>query len=120
MATHGRLRRPNLEGRQAGGTPDRTAHEVRARDQPQDGQGAGPDDPANATAAGGPRDPVMDRRAFITMVAFGLVAAPVVGEAQQADKARRIGWLSMRAQTSTAFLAGCAATSLDAAKSRGD
>jgi len=48
----------------------------------------------------------MDRRAFISMVAFGLVAAPVVGEAQQADKARRIGWLSIRAQTSTAFLQG--------------
>src|SRR5258705_5420200 len=86
MATHGRLRRPNPEGRQAGGTPDRTAHEVRARDQPQDGQGAGPDDPANATAAGGPRDPVMDRRAFIIMVAGSTPSSPLGGGAQQGKR----------------------------------
>src|SRR5436309_14955898 len=86
MATHGRLRRPNPEGRQAGGTPDRTAHEVRARDQPQDGQGAGPDDAANATAAGGPADPVMDRRAFITIMAGSNLASPVGGEDLQAKR----------------------------------
>jgi ABC-type uncharacterized transport system substrate-binding protein len=35
----------------------------------------------------------MDRRAFVTGI-LGLLAAPLVGEAQQAGKVYRIGWLS--------------------------
>jgi ABC-type uncharacterized transport system substrate-binding protein len=36
----------------------------------------------------------MDRRAFITIVGGSIVAAPLAGEAQQAEKVRRIGFLS--------------------------
>lgn len=36
----------------------------------------------------------MDRRAFITSVAFGLVAAPLVADAQPAGKVYRLGYLS--------------------------
>jgi hypothetical protein len=35
----------------------------------------------------------VDRRAFVSTVALGLLAAPLAGEAQQAGKVR-IGWLS--------------------------
>jgi hypothetical protein len=36
----------------------------------------------------------MDRRAFITGMAGGLLAAPLAAEAQQAAKAARIGYLA--------------------------
>jgi len=35
----------------------------------------------------------MDRRAFISMLAFGVVASPLTARAQTATKVRRIGWL---------------------------
>ena len=38
----------------------------------------------------------MDRRRFIGTVASGLLAAPLVAEAQQAAKVTRIGYLSQR------------------------
>jgi putative ABC transport system substrate-binding protein len=36
----------------------------------------------------------MDRRAFIASVGAGILIAPLVGEAQQAGKVPRIGYLS--------------------------
>jgi hypothetical protein len=35
----------------------------------------------------------MDRRAFISGITLGLLAAPLAVEAQQAAKIARIGWL---------------------------
>ena len=35
----------------------------------------------------------MDRRAFVSRLAFGLLAAPPAAEAQQAGKVARIGYL---------------------------
>jgi hypothetical protein len=37
----------------------------------------------------------MDRRAFMTTVAFGAVATPAIADAQGAKKARRAGFLSV-------------------------
>jgi hypothetical protein len=45
---------------------------------------------------------MMERRAFIGMMAGGLLAAPLVAEAQQAGKVWRIGYLTT---TSTRKLA---------------
>ena len=56
----GRLRRPHSQGRQARRPAHRAAHEVRAGHQPQDRQGARPDDPTVAPAAGRSGDRVMD------------------------------------------------------------
>jgi ABC-type uncharacterized transport system substrate-binding protein len=50
-----------LKGRQAGRPAGRAAHQVRARHQPQDREGARVDDSAVAAAASGPRDPMMCR-----------------------------------------------------------
>src|SRR5262249_53766867 len=54
------VRRQNLEGSEAGGSPRRATHEVRAGDQPEDGEDAGPHDPALAAAPRRPRDRVKD------------------------------------------------------------
>jgi len=56
--------------------------------------GSGPDDPAVAPAAGGSRDRVVDRRAFIAAAAGSLLAAPLAAEAQ-AGKVWRIGFLGV-------------------------
>src|SRR4029450_6868951 len=57
--------RQNPARRQAQGCPRRAAYEVRALDQPEDREGAWPDDPAVVAAARGRGDPVMDRRACL-------------------------------------------------------
>jgi hypothetical protein len=49
------------------------------------------DDPAVTPPAGRPGDRVMDRRSFIGTLAGGLLAAPLVAEAQPAGKVWRIG-----------------------------
>src|SRR4029453_4566435 len=59
-------------------------------DQPQDRQGARPDDPAVRAGAGGSGDRVMDRRTFLAGAA-ALLAAPHVGEAQSSGKVPLIG-----------------------------
>ena|SRR6266545_7012635 len=92
-------RRPDdFDRRMCGGLPKqpvrRAAHQVRAGHQPQDRQSPRPDDPAIAPAAGGSGDRVMDRRAFIGTLAGGLLAAPLVAEAQQGGKTWRVGFLS--------------------------
>ena len=52
----------------------------------------------------------MDRRAFIGRVARGLIAAPLVAEAQQAVRVPRIGYLAPNLASNTrsaeAFLQG--------------
>ena len=46
----------------------------------------------------------MDRRAFVSTVALGLLAAPLAAEAQQAGKVYRIGYLSSGTSTSNPFV----------------
>src|SRR5215813_1899353 len=48
-------------------------------------------EPADSTF--GPRHPI-ERRTFMTMVAGGLLAAPIAAEAQQKEKVARIGYLA--------------------------
>jgi hypothetical protein len=48
---------------------------------------------------------MMNRRTFI-VTAAGVLAAPLVGETQKADKVRKIGWLSTGAPTPVGFLQG--------------
>ena len=62
--------------------------------QPQDRQGSRAHDPAVAAPAGGSGDRVMDRRAFVSGITLGLLAAPLAAEAQQAATIHRIGFLS--------------------------
>lgn len=51
------------------------------------------DDPALASAEGGPGDRVSDRRAFLGTLAGGLLAAPLAADAQQRGTGYRIGWI---------------------------
>src|SRR5260370_19100705 len=97
VATDGASSRQDSERSEADGSPHRTAHEVRARDQPQDRQGPWPDDPAVAPAAGGSGDRVIDRRAFITSMTGALLAAPPAAEAQHPANVPRIAVLSATA-----------------------
>src|SRR5262249_28525333 len=71
---------------------DRTTHEIRIGDQPQDRQGAWPHHPSGAAAAGGSGHRVMDRRAFFA-VGVGALAGSVVAESARADRIPRVGIL---------------------------
>src|SRR5262249_28052136 len=84
--------RQNPERCQARRPAYRTAHDVRAGDQPQYRAGSRPDNPAVPVGAGRSGDRVMDRRAFITMVCGSILAAPLATEAEQA-RVYRIGVL---------------------------
>ncbi len=64
-----------------------------AGDQPEDGQGARPDDSAVAAAAGGRGHPVIDRRTFLAGTGTVPLVAPLAAEAQQAGNLRTIGFL---------------------------
>ena len=81
-----------LKGAKPGEPSRRAADQVRAGDQPQDREGARPDDPAVAAGAGGSGDRVMERRAFLAGAA-ALLAAPLAVEAQQPERVYRIGFL---------------------------
>jgi hypothetical protein len=74
---------------------DFVADEVRVGDQPQDRQGAGAHNSTISTRTGQRNHPVMDRRAFITTMGSGLLAAPLGMEAQQAGKVPQIGYLAV-------------------------
>src|SRR5262249_30893620 len=91
LSPRGGIRVQDLQGRQPGRPPLRTAYEVRAGDQPQDSEGAGTHDSAYAAGAGGSGHPVIDRRAFIGRIA-GVLAAPLA-EARE-GKVWRIGYLT--------------------------
>src|SRR5262249_37697085 len=94
ISARGYLHRQDSQRGEARRPPRRTANEVRARHQPQDRQGAGLNDPS-ITACPSRRDhPVMDRRAFITMVGGSILAAPLAAEAQQIRSVPRLGMMS--------------------------
>src|SRR5262249_36928250 len=86
------LRGQDSQGCEARRPPSWAADQLRVRHQPQDRQGAWPDDPAVAPGTGGSGSRIVERRAFIGMVTGGLLAAPLVAEAQQ-TKVYRVGFL---------------------------
>src|SRR6187431_826663 len=91
--TDRRLCRPDLRRRQAKRHADRAAVEIRARDQPEDREGARPRAVADAAAAcRGDRV----RRRCIAIGLFGLVALPTSALPQQASPRglRRVGILA--------------------------
>ncbi len=45
------------------------------------------------------RSPEMPRRAFMAVIAGGLLAAPLAAEAQTAGKTARVGWLALGPNT---------------------
>src|SRR2546425_3270546 len=61
--THGRLRRSDPQGRETGRPTDRAPHQVRPHHQPEDGEGARPDDPVVRARTGDGADPVTYERA---------------------------------------------------------
>jgi len=66
---------------------------------------------AIAAAVRGSGDRVMDRREFISGLTIGLLAAPIAGDAQEAGKIPRVGFLGPRTRAdarpfSDAFLRG--------------
>src|SRR5262249_20629575 len=77
----------------AGRDSDRAPDAIRTHHQPQDRQGARPDDPAVPAWTGGSGDRIVERRTFMGLLAGGLLAAPLAAEAQSAKKVYRIGFL---------------------------
>src|SRR5262249_45138811 len=88
------LCRQDPQGRQAGGSADRTADEVRAGHQSHNRESAGPDDPADTPTPGGSGDRVITRRAFSNGLAVALLGEPIAGSAQQVGRLHCIGILS--------------------------
>src|SRR6185436_10252071 len=72
---------------------DRATEAVRDGDQPQDREGAWPDDPTVGVAAGRSGHQVIDRRAFLTAVGVAVAAVPFVSEAQQVRNRPVVGVL---------------------------
>src|SRR5262249_6193897 len=73
----------------------RAAHHLRAGDQSQDRQGPWVDDSSVAAGPGRPGDRIVERRAFIGVLTGGLLASPLVAEAQQAGRMYHEGVLSL-------------------------
>src|SRR4029453_13356363 len=73
----------NPQGREAGRPSPGTTHQVRAGHQPQDREGARPDDPAVPPAASGPGDRVMDRRRLLLTSLAGAGFLPLAPVSQQ-------------------------------------
>ena len=65
------------EGHQAPRPSGRAGDEVRACDQPQDGQSPRPDDSSLSACPGRSGDRVVERRAFLGAMTGGLLAAPL-------------------------------------------
>src|SRR5262249_59113642 len=63
------IRGQDLEGREASGSSGRAAHQVRAGDQCQDGEGTRLDDPTDLAAAGGSASRMITRRVFVLVSA---------------------------------------------------
>src|SRR5206468_714834 len=86
--------RPDLQWGKARGSPGPAERPLESGDQPQDCEGARPDDPAVGAGAGGPGHRVIDRRVFLCGMTLGTLAAPLAVEAQPAGNVYRIGYLS--------------------------
>ena len=78
-----------LKGAKPADLPVEQPTQVRTRHQPQDRQGPRPHHSAVALVARGSGHRVMDRRAFVSTVTLGLLAAPLAAEAQPAGKVWR-------------------------------
>src|SRR5262249_41384106 len=63
-----------------------SAHYIRASDQPEDGEGPGPHDPPVPAGTRGRGHRVVERRAFMGVLAGGILATPLAADAQQAGQ----------------------------------
>src|SRR5262249_39890767 len=90
-----RLCRQDPQGRQTSGSAGPATYEVRVRYQHEDRQGDGPHDPAVHPRPSRRDHPVVDRRAFISVVGGSILAAPFPAGAQQMGKISRVGVIAV-------------------------
>src|SRR4029453_13913477 len=93
------LRRQDPQGRQACRPSRRAADEMGVRDQPKDREGSWHHDPAVSAGAGGPSDPVMDRRVFITVVGRSILAAPLAPQTPESTPRTRVAFLGAESRS---------------------
>src|SRR5262249_52384148 len=86
------IRGQDLEGREASGSSGRAAHQVRAGDQCQGGEGTRLAAPTDLAAAGGSASRMITRRVFV-LVSAAATLWPLPAESEAADKVRRVGVL---------------------------
>src|SRR5262245_45561952 len=82
-----------LRGAKPADLPIEATCEVRTRDQSENREGAGLDDPAVVSTAGRLGDRMINRRKLLCLLTLGTLAGPRTAQAQQAGKVR-IGYLA--------------------------
>src|SRR5262249_38448029 len=93
VSPSGHLCGQDPKGRKTWGPARRATDQIRIGNQPKDRKGHWSDHPAVSAGASRRGHPMMDRRAFITVVGGSLLAAPLAAESQQPAKIPRLGYL---------------------------